>query len=42
MSTFDKTLIRFLIVSICYLELPIAPAHAAMISTYATRIYQGL
>jgi len=34
MSTFDKTLIRFLIVSICYLELPIAPAHAAMISTY--------
>jgi len=23
MNTFDKTLIRFLIVSLCYLELPI-------------------
>ena len=42
MSTFDKTLIRFLIVSICYLELPIAPAPAAARSACAARIYQGV
>jgi len=35
LKTFDKNLIRFLIVSLCYLELPIAAAHAEMISTYS-------
>lgn len=34
MRQFDKNLIRFLIVSLCYLEIPIAPAHAAMVPTY--------
>ena len=34
MNTFDKNLIRFLIASFCYLELPIAPARAEMSSTY--------
>ncbi len=34
MGTFDKNLIRFLIISICYFDLPLAPAHAAMIPTY--------
>ncbi len=28
MKTFDKNLIRFLIVSLCYLDAPITPAHA--------------
>ena len=35
MNTFEKNLIRFLIVSFCYFELPIAPAHAAMVTTYS-------
>ena len=35
MNNFEKNLIRFLIVSLCYFELPIAPAQAAMISTYS-------
>ena len=34
MKTFDKNLTRFLIVSLCYLELPITPARAGLISTY--------
>ena len=34
MSTFEKNLIRFLIVSLCYFDLPIMPAHAAMVTTY--------
>ncbi|MFA5915029.1 MAG: PA2779 family protein [Burkholderiales bacterium] len=33
MKTFDKHLIRFLIVSLCYLDVAITPAQAAMIST---------
>jgi hypothetical protein len=32
---FDRDLTRFLIVSLCYLELPISPAHAGRISTYS-------
>jgi len=35
MGKFDKNVIRFLIVSLCYLEVPIAPAHAEMVSTYS-------
>ena len=33
MTAFQKNLIRFLIVSLCYFELPIAPAQAALVST---------
>ncbi|OGA13884.1 MAG: hypothetical protein A3G25_07175 [Betaproteobacteria bacterium RIFCSPLOWO2_12_FULL_63_13] len=33
-NAFDRTVIRFLIVSRCYFNLPIAPAHTEMISTY--------
>lgn len=33
MNTFEKNLVRFLIVSLCYFELPIAPAQAALVST---------
>ncbi|MDP2707459.1 MAG: PA2779 family protein [Burkholderiales bacterium] len=35
MDTFDKNLIRFLIVSLCYFGLPIRPAHAELVSTYS-------
>ena len=35
MSTFDRQLIRFLIVSLCYFYLPIQPAHAELVSTYS-------
>ena len=34
MNAFEKNLIRFLIVSLCYFELPLAPAQAAMVATY--------
>ena len=34
MNAFERNLIRFLIVSLFYFELPVAPAQAAMISTY--------
>lgn len=34
MKTFDRNLVRFLIVSLCYLDAPVAPAHAAMVPTY--------
>jgi len=33
LTTFEKNLVRFLIVSLCYFELPIAPAQAALVST---------
>ena len=33
LNTFEKNLVRFLIVSLCYLELPITPAQAALVST---------
>ena len=32
---FDKHLIRFLIVSLCYFDLPIRPARAEPVSTYS-------
>ena len=35
MNAFDKHVIRFLIVSLCYFDLPIRPAHADLISTYS-------
>jgi hypothetical protein len=35
MSTFDRQLTRFLIVSLCYFYLPIQPAHAELVSTYS-------
>lgn len=35
MNTFDKHLIRFLIVSLCYFDLPIRPAHAELVSTHS-------
>lgn len=35
MTTYDKHLVRFLIVSICYLGLPIPPAHAELVPTYS-------
>ena len=35
MKTFDRNLIRFLIVSLCYFELTISPVHAEMVSTYS-------
>lgn len=33
MNTFDKHLIRLLIVSLCCFDLPIRPAHAELVST---------
>ena len=35
MQTFDKSLLRFLIASLCYLDAPVTPAHAAMVPTYS-------
>lgn len=35
MNIFDKHLIRFLIVSLCYFDLPMRPAHAELISTFS-------
>ena len=35
MNAFDKHVIRFLIVSLCYFDLPIRPANADLISTYS-------
>lgn len=35
MNTFDRHLVRFLIVSFCYFELPIRPAHAEFASTFS-------
>lgn len=35
MKTFDEVLIRFLIVSLCYFDVPITPAHAEMVSTHS-------
>lgn len=35
MNRFDRHLIRFLIVSFCYFELPLEPAHAAFASTFS-------
>ena len=35
MNTFDKYLIRFLIVSFCYFDLAIQPAHAELVPTYS-------
>ncbi len=35
LNTFDKHLIRLLVVSLCYFELPISPAHAELVSTYS-------
>jgi hypothetical protein len=34
-NTFDKHLIRFLIVSVCYFELPIRPAHSELAPAYS-------
>jgi len=33
LNTFDKHVIRLLVVSLCYFELPISPAHAELVST---------
>jgi len=35
LNTFDKHVIRLLVVSLCYFELPISPAHAELVSTYS-------
>lgn len=35
MKTFDRNVVRFLIVSLCYFELSVTPAHAEMVSTYS-------
>jgi hypothetical protein len=35
LKTFDRNLVRFLIVSLCYLDAPVTPAHAAMVPTYS-------
>lgn len=35
LNTFDKHLIRLLVVSLCYFELPISPAHAELVSSYS-------
>lgn len=41
MNTFDKHLIRFLIVSLCYFDLPIQPAHAELVPTYSMAATTG-
>ena len=38
MDNFDKNLIRFLVVSLVYLEVPITPAQAEMVSTHSVAV----